>query len=182
MIPPLILTRTGRLLDLRCPEEHDFDIEEIAHALSQLCRYTGHPVGFYSVAQHSVLVSTLLSRQDALAGLLHDAAEAYIGDVSAPLKGLLPEYRALEARLQAALFAAFGLPPVLPKAVGWADQVLLVTEMRDLMPAHPALAALLPAVGPMPEPMIPWPIRVARQAFLDRYTQLTRDAAREDQA
>lgn len=177
MIPPIILTCTGRLFDLRCPEEHDYDIEEIAHALSRLCRYTGHPVGFYSVAQHSVLVSTLLPAEDALAGLLHDATEAYIGDVSAPLKSLLPEYRAIEARLEVALRTAFGLPTTLPPSVKHADQVLLVTEMRDLMPAHPALAALLPAVDPMPEPLIPWPIRIAQRAFLDRYAQVLQGQA-----
>ena len=86
----------------------EYQIEDIAFALSNVCRYAGH-VNFYSVAEHSVLVSEQLPKRLKLAGLLHDASEAYLGDITAPLKQLLNEYRWRESMLQAAIELQFGL-------------------------------------------------------------------------
>jgi hypothetical protein len=104
-----ITTLSGKFFDILKPEEYEFDIEEIATALSNLCRYTGHVNRFYSVAEHSVLVSRIVPERLALAGLLHDASEAYLGDVSSPLKALLPEYKTIERRVQAAIARAYNL-------------------------------------------------------------------------
>jgi hypothetical protein len=98
-----ITTLSGKFFDILKPEEYEYDIEEIATALSNLCRYTGHVNTFYSVAEHSVLVSRIVPERLALAGLLHDASEAYLGDVSSPLKKLLPEYKRIEDRVQRAI-------------------------------------------------------------------------------
>src|ERR1700683_336889 len=81
-----IVTFSGRRFYVLDPRPSDVRIEDIAHSLSLQCRFNGHVKNFYSVAQHSVLVSERCDPADALYGLLHDASEAYIGDMSAPLK------------------------------------------------------------------------------------------------
>lgn len=144
---PTILTATGRYFDLLDPEQCGFHIEEIAHALSHLCRFTGHVREFYSVAQHCALVSLQVPAEHRLAALLHDAAEAYVGDVSAPLKSLLPDYKAIEGRIERALLRAYGLDEVLPLEVKAADLVLLNTERRDLMPRDGRVWTSIEGVG-----------------------------------
>jgi hypothetical protein len=95
-----IKTYTGRKVDLAKPDPGAVCIEDVAHALSMVCRYNGHCRSFYSVAEHSVNVEALAgepcSQGVRLALLMHDAGEAFVGDVVAPLKILLPEYRTIE--------------------------------------------------------------------------------------
>lgn len=169
---PWIQTASDGQFFLDVPRVEDVKIEDIAHALSNLCRFTGHVRRFYSVAQHSVLVSFECDREDALAGLLHDATEAYVGDVSSPLKSMLPEYRAIEARVWRVIAARFGLPDELPESVRHADAVLLATEKRDLLGPVPA------SWGTWPAPMLeridhPWAPEWACRNFLSRFRELT---------
>lgn len=100
-----IITYTGIRMYPASPKPEDFYIEDIAHALSMMTRANGHFKEFYSVAQHSVACSLEAcamgySKRIQLACLLHDASEAYISDITRPVKQLLPKYKEIEERLQ----------------------------------------------------------------------------------
>lgn len=124
------------------PEAGDFDIEEIAHALSLQCRFNGHVKRFYSVAEHSLLVSLLLEEWGeadsvVLCGLLHDAAEAYTGDLVRPLKRSMPTFKTIEQRIEEEIALRFNLPYPFPEAVKRADNTMLLVERRDLLASSP---------------------------------------------
>jgi hypothetical protein len=167
-------TFTGRQFWPLDPAAEDVVIEDIAHALSLLCGFAGHCTRFYSVAQHSVLVSHLCAPGDALVGLLHDAAEAYIIDLPRPIKRApsFLVYRLVEGRVHRAIAERFGIPDVIPSGVKWADEVVLATEARDLMNmAHGRWAI---DVEPIAGQIKPWTPDEAEHAFLDRFQELAR--------
>lgn len=166
-----IQTFSGREFNLLKPCVTSIDIDDIAHALSHLCRYTGHVSDFYSVAQHSVLVSNIVPIEDAMWGLLHDAPEAYIGDVSSPLKQLLQDYRYIETGVTEQICIKFDLPLKEPPSVKSADMIALATEKRDLMPGGWEWG-YLHGVLAMERRIEPMPPQVARAAFLHRYHEL----------
>ncbi|KKN64872.1 hypothetical protein LCGC14_0487060 [marine sediment metagenome] len=125
-------TYTGKLIDLEDVKAEDICLVDIAHALSNICRYNGHVISFYSVAEHCVL----LSKAEGMPGtpsarLLHDASEAYVGDVARPLKALLPNYRRLEDQIHKVIAEKYGVDfgPVTP-----GDTELLIIEARAIMP------------------------------------------------
>jgi 5'-deoxynucleotidase YfbR-like HD superfamily hydrolase len=157
-----ILTSTGKHFDFADPQPDQVDIIDIANGLAKQCRFSGQCREFYSVAQHSVLVSQYVvgPRELALEGLLHDAAEAYCQDIPSPLKTLLPDYHCIEQRVQNIIYAKFGIEhhPQRSYPVFQADLALLATERRDLMPEESTpwpilhgiipLAARIEAIGP----------------------------------
>lgn len=145
-----ILVGKGQMVDLDTFSESDVDIEVIAGALSKMCRFGGHPEFFYSVAEHSILVSRecekVVGRALGLAGLLHDAAEAYLWDSIRPLKsrlymlqggeGRVPNITRLvdvEIGIQMKIFEAFGVDPGLALDVMPIDDRMLETEWRHVM-------------------------------------------------
>ena len=104
----IIQTHTGKFLDLLNPTPDMIDMEDIAHALAHLCRFTGHTQRFYSVAEHCVRMVQWGLPGPAALRLMHDATEAYIGDVSTPLKTLLPNYGVIELDIRNAIAERFG--------------------------------------------------------------------------
>lgn len=166
-----IATYSGRPFFPMAPRVEDVRIADIAHALSNLCRFAGHTRQFYSVAQHSVLVSRFCAPADAKWGLLHDASEAYLCDIVSPVKHHvgLGGYRAIERQVQAVIAQAFGLPAEEPASVKAADKVLLKTEQRDLMPMPDGW---LPGEATLGHRLVPLEPRHAEQLFLLRFHEL----------
>lgn len=168
-----IQTFTGKKFDFINPCTEDVCIEDIAHALSLICRFGGHTKRHYSVAQHSVCISYYVSSENALEGLLHDAAEAYIGDVCKPLKKMLPDYQKIEMRISAIIFAKFGISEI-PKEVSDFDLRILASEARDLLPGGPIKRW---AEGIIPLYDAQTPIRSSIEAmemFIRRYEMVRR--------
>ena len=131
-------TATGRQFWPLDPRPSEICIEDIAHSLSMMCRYGGHCLRFYSVAEHSVLMSRAVSRENALWALLHDASEAYVVDVPRPLKANLPNYKNLESHVMGAVCIRFGISHVMPAEVKSADNQILLDESTQNMGPSPA--------------------------------------------
>lgn len=168
-----IQTFSGKKFTPLAPRVEDICVEDIAHALSNICRFTGHCANFYSVAQHSVLVSYICDSENALHGLLHDASEAYCQDIASPIKKTdeFKAYRDLEARIQNAICRKFDLSSIEPSDVKKADQLLLATEARDLMTLkHPNWKL---NIQPLPFTIVALPPGEAKQLFLNRFRELT---------
>lgn len=126
-------TRTGRRVYFANPQPEQFHIDDIAHALSNICRFTGHTKTFYSVAQHCCMASDLVMHHCKYEALMHDASEAYLSDIASPLKALLVDYQNIEARMETVLRSRFLLPAGQTAAVKHADLVCLGLEKRDLL-------------------------------------------------
>lgn len=106
MNEPWIETANGIKFHFLNPKADEIDIKDIAYALANQCRFNGH-VPFFSVAEHSVAVAARLPVRLQLAGLLHDAAEAYLSDIPSPIKQWLPEYQAMENKVQTVIYDKF---------------------------------------------------------------------------
>ena len=130
-----IQTKCGVKFCLTSPRPSDVRTLDIAWALSRINRFGGHTQRPYSVAEHSVLVSKLVAPEHRVAALLHDAAEAYIGDIVGPLKAMLPEIASIEQRIHEAVCARFGVSAEIPEVVHEADRVALATEATQLLAA-----------------------------------------------
>jgi hypothetical protein len=164
-------TFTGKRFYPLDPKVEDISIMDIAHGLSNVCRYGGQCKVFYSVAQHSVLVSQSVHPDNARWGLLHDASEAYIGDIIAPLKTTVQydSYREVETVLMRAICKRFGLPEEMPDEVHDADMVVRYAEMRDFGSAPEEYWINEPKITQIIEPVSPTEARIL---FLREFERL----------
>lgn len=176
-------------MDLVNPNPSEIHLGDIARALSRICRFNGFCREFYSVAEHSVLCVKAFAlhaagninddpflRDIARDILMHDAAEAYLGDVTRPLKRHLPDYKQIENRMEAAIAARFNLSGQSPEWVKRVDLELLALEKRDLMPG----AGCWPVVERVVPPDLSIrcaPPEIAERAFLDMACSLNLSGA-----
>jgi len=185
---PCIQTFTGKKFWPLVPRAEDICIEDIAHSLSLKCRFGGHCGMFYSVAQHSVLVSELLepsTESTLLWGLLHDAAEAYLPDFSAPIKDYFDakwkgaEYHIsyLEYQINYCIHGAFGIPSSSynHRIIKAADLKALATEREQLMSEGFGWDGLK-GIEPAPVCITPLIPIQAENLFLKRFHKLMRVA------
>lgn len=163
-----IMTYTGNVIDFNNLRPETINIHDIAHALSNLCRFSGMTRTFYSVAQHSIRVSHMLPPHLKLYGLLHDATEAYLADMPAPVKKLCPDYQELEDRVWATIAAHFGLPAEQPALIKSMDNALLRQEFKEHFDHQPPEAWF----SDTPGIVVPWepPISPERAEAVFLYT------------
>jgi len=131
--PVCIHTFSGIAFDLLNPQPEMILIDDIAHSLALINRFNGAAIFPYSVAQHSLYVAGLLPPKLKLHGLLHDAAEAYVGDMVSPLKKIMPEYKEVEAKISKVVADVFGLSYPAPAEVKKADLAVLSAEREQVL-------------------------------------------------
>jgi uncharacterized protein len=180
---PYLQTVSGRRVNPFDPDPEQIVIGDIARALANQCRFGGHCRVFYSVAQHSVIVSEIVERcggdaEDAFAALMHDAGEAYLGDMPHPIKHRSPlgaAFRAAEEHLEGAIRDRFAIRPDVPE-IKRADRALLATERRAFS-AETWHWPELDGVEPLDLELTAWSPDEAAAAFTRRYDEL--DARRQ---
>ena len=175
-------TVSGTPFELMQPRVIDVSFPEVAHALSNICRFAGHVKEFYSVAEHCCRVADILPPAVKVYGLLHDAHEAFIGDVTTPVKQCLGKEAMkqfegnVEAPLMQAIYDAANIPPPdqsIIDAVKYADIVLLMTERRDLMSPTQRSWGSYETIPPLVERIEPWNPVKARFEFIERLLKWT---------
>jgi uncharacterized protein len=172
------LTHSGRMVDLVDPSPSDIDFGDIATSLAKQCRFNGHTTAFYSVAQHSVLVADQATRLAKPYALLHDAHEAYIGDITLPVRQCFPlaQMQMLSRAIDVAIHDAAGLawppPDFIAAEVKHLDKVLLMTERRDLMARSSVSWGDLEKIPPLPTVIKPLGWVIAEGMFRNRLADL----------
>jgi hypothetical protein len=163
-----IQTASGRRFWPLNPKPEDVCIEDIAHALAMKCRFGGHSQRFYSVAEHSVHVALAVRPELRLAALLHDAAEAYLADIPRPVKPLIAEWSSIEAAVDTAIAAKFGIPRLhlIDPEIKKADTALLLTEGRALMGTTEGWGI---DAAPLDATIHGWPPTYAEKVFLSEF-------------
>lgn len=162
---------SGKKINLIEPTQDMIEINDIAHALSQICRFGGHSQSFYSVAQHSVIVAALAPMEWKKEALLHDAAEAYVGDIIKPLKVLIePVFENIEDRFMQAICEKFELNPLKLLEIKKYDKQALEVEheflqKRNFAPFHNMMREL----SLLPDYNLIWSPKVSKHTFLAFY-------------
>src|SRR5688500_9233768 len=177
---PYLQTISGRWVNPFDPDPSQLDAGDIARALANQCRFGGHSRVFYSVAQHSVIVAELVEQrggdaEDVFAALMHDASEAYLGDMPHPLKHRSPlgaAFKEAEAHLERAIDDRFGIRSDVPE-IKRADRALLATERRAFS-AETWHRPELEGIEPLELELEAWPPDRAAEEFAARFAELDR--------
>jgi uncharacterized protein len=174
---PWIHTYIGKKFFPLDPKVSDIDILDIAHALSNKCRYAGHTINFYSVGEHSIHIHDyLLSKGYAKSiigwGLLHDAAEAYLFDIPRPIKNQIAGFEQLENNLLSIVAKAFGLPEVMPKIVKEIDFLMLGVEKDQAMTSGPKWQENIENMNRLPIILKFWKPKKCEKEFIKRFNGL----------
>ena len=175
---PYLQTVSGRWVNPFDPDPEQLDAGDIARALANQCRFGGHCRVFYSVAQHSVIVSELVEQrggdvEDVFAALMHDASEAYLGDMPHPIKHRSPlgaAFKEAENHLEQVLAKHFNIKPGVTE-IKRADRALLATERKALSGENWHWPEL-DGIEPLDLEVTPWPPDEAAKAFLARFEEL----------
>jgi len=168
---PWILTRTGHVFWLHNPKPYPLLIADIAWSLSMQCRFCGHPDHFYSVAEHSYRMASVVPREHALAALLHDASEAFISDIPRPVKRLCPDVISVEVNLFKMIEEHFDVHIIGNKVIEEYDLRMYATEMRDLM----EFDGTLPFEPVQKEPIDPVDPLDAMTGYLNAFKRLVKE-------
>ncbi len=164
-----VSTYTGKQFFPLDSQQDQVDIEDIAHGLAYQCRFNGQTRYFYSVAQHSLIVAGLVPKRLYLAALLHDAAEAYMGDMVKPLKQLFPLFSSIETKVMATIAGRYGITDLENRAIKRADLIALAMEKRDLMPNSTEPWTSLKGITPSPARITPLSPPEAKALFLEAF-------------
>jgi uncharacterized protein len=158
------------------PKPREVNIEDIANALGKICRFNGHTLKFYSVAEHCVHISNQFEdKKLALYGLLHDAAETYISDIPRPIKRDIENIDKIEEKIESAIFKKFGLKILdqrLPYSVKEADNRILYDEREQLL--FKTNDKWFVNAEPLKIELFAWPPEVATKKYLNRFYELTK--------
>jgi 5'-deoxynucleotidase YfbR-like HD superfamily hydrolase len=178
---------SGGRFNYNRPEESDVTIEDIASALSNVCRFSGHLPRFYSVAQHLVNASRIVPAEHAFTALMHDTAEAFTNDLPTPLKWALPIFKELEVKIESAMGNKFGFEYPYPKEIKTADTIMLILEKLYVKEDN--------SIWPLYEEWTPervepfrkmvdldsWQPRRAKREFLERFGELSPNEGNRDE-
>lgn len=186
VIGPTILLGSGTYFDFEDPESSEITIEDIAYGLGFECRFAGQCVSqatgrrvFYSVAQHSVVMSEIVPPGHEYDALMHEDGEAPCDDMTGPLKSICPDYKAVEKRSEAAIHKRFRVPMKDRQLIKEYDMVMLAMERRDLMPWSGEQWASETAYPVPAEPIVPWGPYKSARAFLRRFREIAPDEVLE---
>jgi hypothetical protein len=169
---------SGGQFNYNKPEKSDVTIEDIASALSNVCRFSGHLPQFYSVAQHLVNTSRIVPNELAFTGLMHDTAEAFTNDLPTPLKWALPIFKELETKIESAMSKKFGFEYPYPPEIKHADTVMLMLEKYYVKnddsewPLYEKYNKAYVEPWRQQVDLVGWQPRRAKREFLERFNEL----------
>ncbi len=163
---------SGGFFDFIDIEQSEFSVEDIANNLSKICRFTGSVNDFYSVAQHSVIVSHVVPPEHALAGLMHDSSEAFMSDLNSPLKALMKTYKTLEKKVEKEILGRLGLPFPMHASIKLADMQVFLAENKQLRGIENC--GWYEGIKPYAKKITPWNPNRAKSEFMKRFVELVK--------